>query len=299
MKTTNEYVPPVIHVATVHMQNGLLPWAQVQLAYLDRFITEAFRLYGFFEREEPAVRDRYHYCSTEPIRQHAVKLNLLGDIICATSRNDEDWLIFIDGDAFPVGNLVPYLRESLAVHPLVAVKRLENNGDQQPHPCFCATTVGFWKQVKGNWSKGYSWTNADGNRVSDVGGELLGKLNELAIDWKAMLRSNRNDWHPLLFGVYDDMIYHHGSGFRLPVLRVDLSSSADSAKRTRYTRMVDRFFPPQIDRGFYHRMRWLLLPSARRQRRTVKDNIKLSEKVALMIENDPNFYKAFLNGNKE
>jgi hypothetical protein len=43
-----------------------------------------------------------------------------------------------------------------------------------------------------------------------------------------VLRTNRRNPHPLFFGVYGDVIYHHGAGFRLPISRVDLASLGSS-----------------------------------------------------------------------
>ena len=61
---------------------------------------------------------------------------------------------------------------------LLAVKRLENNGDIQPHSLFCATTVGFWRQINGDWNYGYEWLNNQNRHVTDVGGNLLKILND-------------------------------------------------------------------------------------------------------------------------
>jgi len=41
-------------------------------------------------------------------------------------------------------------------------------------------------------------------------------------DWYPLLRSNGRNLHPIWFGIYGDIIYHHGAGFRAPVSRYDL-----------------------------------------------------------------------------
>ena len=48
-----------------------------------------------------------------------------------------------------------------------------------------------------------------------MGGNLLGLLEDAGIDWYPMLRTNKVNPHPLQFGVYEDLVYHHGGGFRL------------------------------------------------------------------------------------
>ena len=36
------------------------------------------------------------------------------------------------------------------------------------------------------------------------------------IEWRPLLRSNGTDLDPLYFGIYGDVVYHHGAGFRIP-----------------------------------------------------------------------------------
>ena len=95
-------------------------------------------------------------------------------------------------------------------------------GDVIAHPAFCATTIRFWKEIKGNWEKGFTYKNRMGRLVADVGGSLYNNLKKNNIDWYPLLRSNNVNYHPLFFGVYDNIIYHHGAGFRDPVSSIDL-----------------------------------------------------------------------------
>jgi hypothetical protein len=49
-----------------------------------------------------------------------------------------------------------------------------------------------------------------------------------------MLRSNKRDLHPLWFGVYENLVNHHGAGFRKPAMRTDEAtgiSYADTVAR--------------------------------------------------------------------
>ena len=48
----------------------------------------------------------------------------------------------------------------------------------------------------------------------DVGGNLLRRLELSETPWVQVLRSNRTDVDPLYFGIYGDVIYHHGAAFR-------------------------------------------------------------------------------------
>jgi len=144
---------------------------------------------------------------------HAGKLNNLA-VEVSYHAADSDLLMFLDGDAFPVADPMPLIREGLAQAPLLAVRRAENGGDQQPHPCFCVTTVGTWRALPGDWSSAYRWTRPDGRRGSDVGGNLLRVLELSHTPWVDVLRTNPVFSDPLMFAIYGDVIYHHGSGFR-------------------------------------------------------------------------------------
>lgn len=214
----------MIHVLTVHWEDER--WIDIQLRYLNATIDEPFRVYAFLNGIRDEHRAKFFYSSTEPIRSHPVKLDLLADVVTAQSAPD-DWLIFIDGDAFPIADVVPFGREKLREFPLAAIQRKENAGDRQPHPSFCLTTVGFWTSIGGNWGQERGWTNERGEMVHDVGGNLLAILEERATRWYPMLRSNTFDVHPVFFGVYDSLVYHHGAGFRHAWTRADTALAAE------------------------------------------------------------------------
>jgi hypothetical protein len=54
----------------------------------------------------------------------------------------------------------------------------------------------------------------DGLKHHDLGTALLEKLEARGIRWHPILRSNAWNPHPVWFGVYGGIIYHHGAGFR-------------------------------------------------------------------------------------
>lgn len=209
----------MLHIATVHWQND--NWIDLQLSYLKRFLPQPFQVYAFLNGIPKHHYEKFHYVCDEPIEEHSIKLNLLAEIISSRARED-DYLIFLDGDAFPVAPLSAFIEEKLTAFPLTAVVRKENLGDQHPHPCFCATTVGFWKKIKGDWKKGHTWRDKQGTLVSDVGGNLLRQLELNEINWLPLYRSHSLSTHPLWYGIYHHLIYHHGAGFRSPYSRADL-----------------------------------------------------------------------------
>jgi hypothetical protein len=209
----------VFHVLTVHWQSD--QWIDIQRRYLNQNLQAPTRLYAFLNDVPGNHADNFDYTCQEDIVEHAIKLNQLAEVACSQAGGEDDVLIFLDGDAFPIGNLASYLDRQFATHPFVAVQRRENLGDCQPHPCFAATTVGLWQRIQGDWTAGFSWETSAGLPKTDVGGNLLRILQEQGVDWYPMLRSNRCNLHPLLFAIYDDIIYHHGAGFRRGVSHVE------------------------------------------------------------------------------
>jgi hypothetical protein len=247
------------------------------LKYLNEFIREPYQVYAFLNHLSPEHRSKFFYSSTEEIVPHAIKLNLLADMACFNSRDDSDWLVFIDGDAFPVADVVSFGRKHLQEHPLMAVQRKENFGDIQPHPSFCLTTVGFWKEIHGDWKEGFRWKNSVGISVTDVGGNLLGLLQKQNVHWQPLLRSNRTELHPLYFGIYGDIVYHHGAGFREPYSRLDALSDG-------------KIYDPTVN-VLYRRYRSLLYHC--RRPKTVKRNARLLRDVFQAIQDDFYFYRKF------
>lgn len=208
----------MIHFATVHYHSDL--WIDVQLDMIDRYTNEPYAVWGCLNGIDERYAVRFHR-TFDLEGKHGEKLNELAAEICREADED-DLIVFIDGDAFPIDDWVPPVRELLATAPLVAVRRSENLGDPQPHPCFAVCSVGFWKRFQGDWAwGGKTWINSVGLERQDAGGRVLAKLEEQDIPWHPLERSNAVDLHPVLFGVYADIVYHHGAGFRSAGTSVD------------------------------------------------------------------------------
>ena len=274
----------MIHIVTVHWKYD--HWVDIQLKYLNDHISEPFKVYAFLNDLPAHHQGKYFYSLTEPIQSHAVKLNLLADEVARHASEDDDWLIFIDGDAFPIGDIISFGCEKLRNYPLLAIQRRENFGDIQPHPSFCMTTIGFWKKIEGDWRRGYQWRNASGKLVTDVGGNLLGLLKNKGLDWYPMLRSNKHNPHPLFFGIYEDLIYHHGAGFRGSLSRADSETSYLIGKYLSLHYAVMERLPLS-----FRIKNWLDPYRIIEQR-----NKTLSEKVVEAIKHDPLFFHDFISG---
>jgi hypothetical protein len=211
----------MIYFATVHWHSAR--WIDLQTSYIHKHTHSPHRIFAWLNGIPQEFFAKFDGTMKNEIASHTVKLNSLAEIICEAA-NDDDLLVFIDGDALPIAPLDGFLTTTLEKFPLMAVCRLENCGDSQPHPCFCATTAGFWRQIKGDWGHQHPWLDPRGKLVYDTGGTLKHLLDQAGCDWHRMLRTRDLGVHPVFFGIYDDVVYHHGAGFRTPLSRFDIEN---------------------------------------------------------------------------
>jgi hypothetical protein len=268
----------VIHVASAHIRTSR--WLKEQIRYLRRHMSEPFDVYLSVEDLDPGPLDpdvrAFEHCGP-----HAGKLNMLAAEI-ESHGADSDLIMFLDGDAFPVVDPMPVIRDGLATTDLVALQRPENAGDLQPHPAFCVTSVANWRRMHGDWSAGLTWKGPNGRWRSDVGGNLLRLLELHDMTWTPLRRTNTLDLHPVWFGVYADVIYHHGAGFRAAQSRQDLAAAPRPLPTT-----VPGFRGLSRSLNARRRLKW-----AETNAREVRS---LSDEVFTELQQDFEFYKRFVS----
>jgi hypothetical protein len=257
-------------------------WIDIQERYLRQHISIPYRTWASLQAIDPAYASHFDHV-IDQAGSHSDKLNHLAIEITAEAA-DDDLLMFLDGDAFPIADPMPLIANGLAKAPLLAVRRVENAGDVQPHPCFCVTTVRGWRELGGDWSQGYKWVNSAGEHVSDLGANLLRKLELTETPWLEVLRSNRKNLDPIFFGIYGDTIYHHGAGFRgfgqLSRLHVALAPKPRTLPRVPIVRDALRVSERQ------KRNAWL--------RENRKRLTALSNAVIARIQGDPDWLAEFI-----
>jgi hypothetical protein len=200
----------LLYVATAHY--GSPRWIEIQVDHLRRHISVEFQTWASIEGIDPAFASHFDR-TVEQLGSHSGKLNHLAMEILGQA-DDDDLLMFLDGDAFPIADPMPTIETALSQAALLAVRRAENVDQPQPHPCFCVTTVRTWRSLPGDWSSGPIWPGGRGWDVTDVGSLLMRALELAGLRWVELLRSNKHDLDPLYFAVYGDLVYHHGAGFR-------------------------------------------------------------------------------------
>lgn len=198
----------MLYVVTVHHASPR--WIEIQTRHIRRHIGVPHEIWTSLEKIDPSYGSHFDTV-LELQAPHAPKLNAIVTEILEVA-DDGDLMMFLDGDSFPIADPMPLVQESLANAPLVAVRRAENGDEPQPHPCFTVMSVGTWKTVRGDWTAGYTWPGVHGRPNSDVGGNLLRKLELAGMPWVQVLRSNKHNPDPLYLAIYGDIVYHHGAG---------------------------------------------------------------------------------------
>jgi hypothetical protein len=283
---------PVFRVLTVHWRSEA--WIDPQLRFLERFLPHDFVVYAALEGIDERRFGLYHFAE-DLVGTHPEKLDQLA-AVAIDDADDDDVLLFVDGDAFPIAPLVP---EMLGEFPLVAVRRDEDLGECYPHPCFCLTTAGFWRDLGSTWKPGPIVRNSLGQPITDVGCALLRDLDARDVVWRPLLRSNVVDLHPLWFGVYGDVAYHHGAGFRSA--HSGRAEHVDAeGKRTINPRVAARMTrTPSWVPGLYRAERSVRYRAAARrgarflESDRARDIEALSDEVYASICTDPDFFLRF------
>ena len=278
----------MIYIATIHWQTE--KWIDIQLKYLRKNIKENYKVFAFLGQIDNQHQSKFFFSINELFKDHGIKLNILAEVIQMDSKNENDVIIFLDGDAFPINDLVPFIMNKLEKHPLLAINRKENLGDVIAHPAFCATTLKFWKEIQGDWKKGFEYKNQVGRIMADVGGNLYYNLVKRKINWYPLMRTNKLNYHPLFYGIYDDLIYHHGAGFRDPVSSVDLLQENFFSVKNQLIQSAYM----KLSSPFSEKYRRKFDPFIRKRRKIKKKNIPIEEKIFSMILGNEFFYKKLM-----
>ena len=282
----------MIYIATVHWVDP--KWIVPQRRALDAELKAPYQVFANLEGIDSRY-DEYFDWTNRSGGPHPQKLNELAGAISEVA-DPEDLIVFLDGDAFPVRNLDTWFTMLLADAPLAAVRRDENAGDIQPHPCFCVTTVGFWNEIEGDWRNG-SWLTAEGTTANDVGGTLLAILESRSIEWRPILRSNVVNLHSVFYGLYEQHVYHHGSGFRPPIARADQDNVPVSEneeylywKTKAHGKSLRELRPRHAKR-----LARLALDSVRSRRLNayIRNETRRSDEIYEQICSDPEFFRQF------
>jgi len=207
----------MIYIVTNH--HGHDRFLNLQAKYVSNHTSGPYKVYcGMSEvprahGEEKYFTNHSFFDLTEVKNDHGIKMNHLTALIQENEQiSDDDILVFLDGDAFPIDMWEDTVQSELENHALVSVYRTENiellmPEDQKPYPhlLFVAAKAKFWFDNELSWERDVS------KQILAYGPYLKFWLEENNHTTYPLFRTNKVDIHPLFFGVYGDLVYHHGS----------------------------------------------------------------------------------------
>lgn len=126
----------------------------------------------------------------------------LNELISYFKTIDSDYYLILDSDCFPVQKdwfkkLIPNLKNGVS-----AIVRYENL-DSFAHP----SAFFFKKEILKTLEFGI-------NKVKNIVGFEFHEVTSNVKDFFPLIRTNYVNPHPIMFGIYWKMFYHHGAGSR-------------------------------------------------------------------------------------
>lgn len=130
----------------------------------------------------------------------------LNELISYFKTTDSDFYLILDSDCFPIHN--QWLAKLAAVkNDVAAIVRYENL-DSFAHP----SAFFFKKEVLFKVQFGL-------NDVQNITGDKFKEVTSNIKEFFPLIRTNRWNPHPIMFGIYWNLFYHHGAGSRTPMFR--------------------------------------------------------------------------------
>ncbi|WP_146393514.1 hypothetical protein [Allorhodopirellula solitaria] len=219
-------------------------WMKIQKRFFDKNTTHKINWHVVVKnREDKLMAESIFACKPLLVEKkckwgsmdHSLSIRAMHESISGFLDND-DVLLIIDSDAFPIANidsLIACIVED--IENIYGIQRTDN-GDYYCHPAFIMLkqkTVRYLSGFLPNDSKSvwlpYGVRNRYMPHKKDAVGCLTYCIDRANLRWSPLLRTNVLDVMPVLFGVYGNLIYHHGCGSRHPTVdvhRVALGYSA-------------------------------------------------------------------------
>lgn len=133
-------------------------------------------------------------------KSHASGLNILLD---AFRSSDSDYFLILDSDCFPIENdWLNLLLSKMKDFSVSAPVRFENL-EQHAHPC-----AFFFKR------RALDDMKFEVAELNSITGEVFYDTCSNIDAFFPLVRTNKFNLHPVFFGIYCNIFYHHGAGSR-------------------------------------------------------------------------------------
>ncbi len=216
-----------------------LPLVSIHLDRIAQHTAVPYTIYATAERCPEAGREllrsrsEVRVCSVtrseaRGSREHSVYLDALMRV--ALEDPEITHICTLDVDSFPVADR--WLDHLLTVTPpasgLAGVLRLENGDTALPHPSCILATRAFFERFRPSFSPDAEHTAEyrkfirSTGQAADTGIRVGSVLWNHRLPWGHVLRTNVENPHYLMAGIYGDIVFHLGGVGRKKLFRQDL-----------------------------------------------------------------------------
>ena len=228
----------MIHIYTLHFKGDY--WVDLQLESFKKHIKVPYKSYAIFSHMDEKVydkhKDKYDYFEVREKGKHIYKggnYHLTDGnrhIIPVIKRNmaKNDIIIRIDSDAFFINDVDDNFIDKVRKNKFTAMHEPQHEWDlnnRTPHPAFYCF-LGKYLDEGLDYNLGEMIEDENNNWWGGV--ESWMSIN--SIDWKPLSRTNKVNLHPIYFGIYGDLIYHHWAGSRKMITRPDRRRAAKTGE---------------------------------------------------------------------
>ena len=205
----------MVHILTIHFKDK---WIDIQKRNLEKYLSEPYKVYSRIGENFELHRDKFDG-AIEGKGHWTESMKLLLDFV-RDNAQPNDKVLLLDSDAFPIAPITEFLNEKLESYPFVSCQEPQHEWDTNykiPHPMFMlfkATHI-----LEGEL--GHYLSNIIKDKYNNWWGGGIEWMKKHNYEYYPIERSNKINLHPLYFGVYENLIYHHWAGSRRMITRQD------------------------------------------------------------------------------
>ena len=280
---------------------------RLHLARVRRHTLVPYTIYAAAHRATPAgaaileAEPNVVLCDLTPTelrgsREHGYYLDALAPRAIAAGATH---LVTLDIDSFPIDDRwIDVLEQSASTDSgVAAILRVENGDVALPHPSCMLLSREFFERYAPSFSPDSDMT-PDFRRflhttgqAGDTGIRLAYTLWSEHLHWGKLLRTNVENPHYLIAGIYADVVFHLGAGARSTLFRADLEHS----RAHRLTRPIERYRPRTASTARL-KARVLTFLRSKSERRIIERNGSVAANVRTWLLRDSDALIAYLRG---
>ncbi len=242
-----------MHILTQHF--GTDAWFEIQKNHLEKYTLKKERYKVYLATYKTSIPDSFilppNYVHInlnehpEFRNEHYLIIEEAYEKFVKPHAKDNDIIIYMDNDAFPCDSWEDKLESYLTENDICAVYRYEDRGLDQPDQYFPYPHLCFFSFKKKTRDM-YGFKHEIPEGFPCPGFTICDVIRQNNLKVKELIRTNKFNSHNVMFGIYDDMIYHHSSGSRAKVGRPYATLGAKSDHRKMCYEGIDFFLRQDV-----------------------------------------------------